>query len=89
VYPAYNRTDPDNPKCTEDSVDPADPDSEYGWEKLFGERRLYLSFARNSSLRVRIARFHNVFGPEGDGGEIEVWGDGRQIRSFLFVDELS
>lgn len=107
VYPAYNQADPDNPKCTEDSVYPADPDSEYGWEKLFSER-LYLSFARNSSLRVRIARFHNIFGPEGtwdggkekapaaicrkvalaqDGGEIEVWGDGRQTRSFLFVDE--
>ncbi len=107
IYPAYNQLDPDNPKCSEDSAYPAEPDSEYGWEKLFSER-LYLSFYRNYNLNVRIARFHNIFGPEGtwqggkekapaaicrkiaetpDGGEIEVWGDGKQTRSFLFIDE--
>lgn len=107
IYPAYNQLDPENPKCSEDSVYPAEPDSEYGWEKLFSER-LYLSFHRNYNLNVRIARFHNIFGPEGtwqggkekapaaicrkvaetaDGGEIEVWGDGKQTRSFLYIDE--
>lgn len=107
VYPAYNQSDPDNPKCSEDSVYPAEPDSEYGWEKLFGER-LYLNYKRNYGMDVRIARFHNIFGPEGtwaggrekapaaicrkvaearDGGEIEVWGDGKQTRSFLYVDQ--
>ena len=107
VYPAYNQTDPDNPRCSEDSAYPAAPDSEYGWEKLFSER-LYLSYMRNHGVAVRIARFHNIFGPEGtwkggrekspaaicrkvaetnDGGEIELWGDGRQTRSFLYVDE--
>jgi GDP-D-mannose 3',5'-epimerase len=107
MYPAYNQEDPDNPKCSEDSAYPADPDSEYGWEKLFSER-LYLSFHRNHGLKVRIARFHNIFGPEGtwtggrekapaaicrkvamanDGGEIEIWGDGKQTRSFLYIDE--
>ncbi len=107
MYPAYNQKDPDDPMCSEDSAYPADPDSEYGWEKLFSER-LYLSYARNYGLKVRIARFHNIFGPEGtwrggkekapaalcrkvaeakEVGVIEVWGDGKQTRSFLFIDE--
>lgn len=107
IYPAYNQTDPNNPKCSEDSAYPADPDSDYGWEKLFSER-LYLAFGRNHGMNVKIARFHNIFGPEGtwtggkekapaaicrkvaetpDGGHIEVWGDGKQTRSFLYIDE--
>jgi len=107
MYPEYNQLDPDNPKCVEDSAYPAAPDSEYGWEKLFSER-LYLSYKRNYGLQVRVARFHNIFGPQGtwiggkekapaavcrkvaealDGGEIEIWGDGKQTRSFLFIDE--
>ena len=107
MYPEYNQLDPENPKCSEESAYPAAPDSEYGWEKLFSER-LFLSFARNYKLSVRIARFHNIFGPYGtwnggkekapsalcrkvaeakDGSEIEVWGDGQQTRSFLYIDE--
>lgn len=107
AYASYNQRDPNNPKCSEDSVYPADPDSEYGWEKLFSER-LYLTYLRNHGIEVRIARLHNIFGPEGtwnggrekapaaicrkvaeatDGGEIEIWGDGKQTRSFLFIDE--
>lgn len=107
MYPEHNQLDPDNPNCAEDSAYPANPDSEYGWEKLFSER-LYLSYARNHGMEVRIARFHNIFGPEGswgdgrekapaafcrkvaeaeDGGTIEMWGDGEQTRSFLYVDE--
>lgn len=107
MYPEYNQLDPDNPKCSEDSAYPAAPDSEYGWEKLFSER-LYLSYMRNYGVAVRIARFHNIFGPEGtwcggkekapaamcrkvaeatNGGEIEIWGDGLQTRSFLYIDE--
>jgi nucleoside-diphosphate-sugar epimerase len=107
IYPEYNQMDPDNPKCSEDSVYPAKPDSEYGWEKLFSER-LYLSYQRNHGIEVHIARFHNIFGPEGtwdggrekapaalcrkvalarEGGEIEIWGDGKQTRSFLYIDE--
>lgn len=107
IYPEYNQMDPDNPDCSEDSAYPAAPDSEYGWEKLFSER-LYLSYHRNNGLQVRIARFHNIFGPEGAwnngrekapaaicrkvaetgcGGEIEIWGDGKQTRSFLYIDE--
>jgi nucleoside-diphosphate-sugar epimerase len=107
MYPEYNQTDPLNPKCSEDSAYPAAPDSEYGWEKLFSER-LYLSYMRNYGVEVRIARFHNIFGPEGtwtggkekapaamcrkvaeapDGGDIEIWGDGMQTRSFLYIDE--
>lgn len=107
MYPEYNQLDPDNPKCSEDSAYPAAPDSEYGWEKLFSEH-VYLSFHKNYGLNVRIARYHNVFGPEGswndgrekapaafcrkvaqtpDGGEIEMWGDGKQTRSFLYIDE--
>jgi GDP-D-mannose 3',5'-epimerase len=107
MYPEYNQLDPDNPNCEESSAYPANPDSEYGWEKLFSER-LYLAFHRNHGLTVRIGRFHNIFGPMGtwtggkekapaamcrkvaetpDGGEIEVWGDGLQTRSFLYIDE--
>ena len=107
IYPAYNQKDPDNPNCSEGSVYPAEPDSEYGWEKLFSER-LYLAFHRNYGVECRIARYHNIFGPEGtwtggrekapaaicrkvaeakNGGEIEIWGDGNQTRSFLFIDE--
>jgi GDP-D-mannose 3', 5'-epimerase len=107
VYPEYNQLDPQNPKCSEDSVYPAAPDSDYGWEKLFSER-LYLAYQRNHNASVRIARFHNIFGPEGtwrggkekapaaicrkvaeapDGGEIEIWGDGKQTRSFLIIEE--
>lgn len=107
MYPEYNQLDPDNPKLSEDSAYPAAPDSEYGWEKLFSER-LYLSYQRNYGLEVHIARFHNIFGPEGtwtggkekapaalcrkiaeseEGGEIEIWGDGKQTRSFLYIDE--
>ncbi len=107
IYPEYNQTDPDNPNCAEFSAYPAAPDSEYGWEKLFSER-LYLAYARNHGLDVRIARYHNIFGPEGswndgkekapaavcrkiatapNGGEIEIWGDGKQTRSFLYIDE--
>jgi nucleoside-diphosphate-sugar epimerase len=107
MYPAHNQLDPAHPTTSEDSAYPANPDSEYGWEKLFSER-LYLAFLRNHDMRVRIARFHNIFGPEGtwrggrekapaavcrkvaeakDGGEIEIWGDGEQTRSFLYIDE--
>ena len=107
MYPEHNQLDPNNPNCEESSAYPANPDSEYGWEKLFSER-LYLAFARNYGLEVRIARFHNIFGPYGtykggkekapaamcrkvvemlEGGEIEVWGDGQQTRSFLYIDE--
>ena len=107
IYPEYNQLDPENPKTAEDSAYPANPDSEYGWEKLFSEH-LYLSFRKNYGLDVRIARFHNIFGPEGswndgrekapaalcrkvamakNGAEIEIWGDGKQTRSFLYIDE--
>jgi len=107
MYPEYNQLDPHNPKCSEDSAYPAAPDSEYGWEKLFSER-LYLSYMRNYGIHARIARFHNIFGPEGTwtggrekapaaicrkvaevpaGGVIEIWGDGEQTRSFLYIDE--
>lgn len=107
MYPEYNQLDPENPKCSEDSAYPAAPDSEYGWEKLFSER-LYLTYRRNHGIEVRVARFHNIFGPQGtweggrekapaavcrkvalapEGGEIEIWGDGKQTRSFLIVHE--
>jgi nucleoside-diphosphate-sugar epimerase len=105
MYPEHNQLDPNNPNCEESSAYPANPDSEYGWEKLFSER-LFLAFNRNYNLDVRVARFHNIFGPYGtwQGGkekapaamcrkvaeginEIEVWGDGLQTRSFLFIDE--
>ena len=108
MYPEHNQTDPDNPNCKESSAYPANPDSEYGWEKLFSER-LYSAYHRNYQIPVAIARYHNIYGPEGtwdggrekapaaicrkiaklplEGGEIEVWGDGKQTRSFLFIDE--
>ena len=105
AYPEHNQLDPDNPNCEESSAYPANPDSEYGWEKIFSER-LFLAFERNFGLKVRIARYHNVFGPFGtwrggkekapaamcrkvieSNGEIEVWGDGSQTRSFLFIDD--
>tara|TARA_B110000881_G_scaffold127208_1_gene111725 strand:- start:215 stop:1207 length:993 start_codon:yes stop_codon:yes gene_type:complete len=105
IYPEENQLDPANPDCREESAYPANPDSEYGWEKLFSER-LYESYRRNHNIDIRIARFHNIFGPLGtyDGGrekvpaaicrkvaladnEIEVWGDGNQTRSFLYIDE--
>ena len=107
IYPAYNQLDPNNPECSEDSAYPAAPDSEYGWEKLFSER-LYMSYQRNYGLDVHVARYHNIFGPEGtwvggrekapaaicrkvamaaQDGEVEIWGDGCQTRSFLYVDE--
>jgi len=107
IYPERNQLDAQKPDCSEHSAYPASPDSEYGWEKLFSER-LYLAYNRNRGLNVRIARLHNIFGPEGtyeggrekapaalcrkvamakDGGEIELWGDGEQSRSFLYIDE--
>lgn len=107
IYPEHTQMDPDNPDCKESSAYPANPDSEYGWEKLFSER-LYLSFHKNYKIPVRIARYHNIFGPEGtwtggrekspaaicrkvimakDNGEVEIWGDGKQTRSFLYIDE--
>jgi nucleoside-diphosphate-sugar epimerase len=105
IYPEHNQLDPDDPNCEESSAYPANPDSEYGWEKLFSER-LYLSYARNYNIQVRIARYHNIYGPEGTyrGGKekapaamcrkvieaadhIEVWGDGSQTRSVLYIDK--
>jgi len=107
MYPEHNQLDPNNPNCEESSAYPANPDSEYGWEKLFSER-LYLAYNRNYGLDVRVARFHNIFGPQGtwrggkekapaamcrkaselqNGDNLEVWGDGLQTRSFLYVDE--
>jgi nucleoside-diphosphate-sugar epimerase len=108
MYPEYNQLDPDNPDCREESAYPAAPDSEYGWEKLFSER-LFFAYYRNYGIPVRVARYHNIFGPEGTweggrekapaaicrkvahlpdtGGAIEVWGDGLQTRSFLYIDE--
>ena len=108
MYPEHNQLDPNNPDCSEESAYPAAPDSEYGWEKLFSER-LFFSYHRNYRIPVRVARYHNIFGPEGTleggrekspaaicrkvsylpetGGEIEVWGDGLQTRSFLYIDE--
>ena len=107
MYPAYNQEDPDNPNCTESSAYPAAPDSEYGWEKLFSER-LFLAYNRNHGMTNRVARYHNIFGPQGtwkggkekapaavcrkvamaaNSGDIEIFGDGNQTRSFLFIDE--
>ena len=106
MYPAYNQQDPNNPNCEESSAYPADPDSEYGWEKLFSER-LYLAYNRNYGIPVAIARYHNIFGPlgtwtggkekapaaicrkvaESQNGKIDVWGTGKQTRSFLYIDE--
>jgi len=70
MYPEHNQLDPNNPNCEESSAYPANPDSEYGWEKLFSER-LFLAFNRNYKLDVRVARFHNIFGPMGtwNGGK--------------------
>ncbi|MDX2476059.1 MAG: NAD-dependent epimerase/dehydratase family protein [Gammaproteobacteria bacterium] len=107
VYPEFNQMEADTPVTSEDSVYPAQPDSDYGWEKLFSER-MYMAYARNHAIESRVARYHNIFGPEGawndgkekvpaamcrkvamarDSGEIEIWGDGEQTRSFLFIDE--
>ena len=107
MYPEHNQLDPNNPNCVESSAYPANPDSEYGWEKLFSER-LYLAYNRNHGMRCAVARYHNIFGPEGtwqggkekapaaicrkvasanDRGSVEVWGDGLQTRSFLYIDE--
>lgn len=107
MYPEHNQMDPENPVCSEDSAYPANPDSEYGWEKLFSER-IYLAYNRNHGMQCRIARYHNIFGPFGtwtggkekapaalarkvaqavNNSEIEVWGDGTQTRSFLYIDE--
>ena len=107
VYPEFNQEDKNNPNCKEDTVYPAQPDSNYGWEKLYGER-LYFAYQKNYNLDIRIGRFHNIFGPYGtykggrekspaaicrkvaesiDGDEIQIWGDGTQTRSFLYIDE--
>ena len=107
IYPEHNQLDPNAPVTREDSAYPADPDSEYGWEKLFSER-LYLAYRRNYGMQTRVARYHNIFGPEGTWtggrekapaalcrkiaeapyeGSIEIWGDGAQTRSFLYIDE--
>jgi GDP-D-mannose 3', 5'-epimerase len=107
IYPEHNQLDPGAPVTRESSAYPANPDSEYGWEKLFSER-LYLAYQRNYGIEARIARYHNIFGPEGtwqggrekapaalsrkvaearEGGAVEIWGDGRQTRSFLYIDE--
>ena len=107
MYPQRNQLDPDNPNCAQNSAYPAAPDSEYGWQKLFSQR-MFLAYKKNYGLDVRIARFHNIFGPQGtwtggrekapaamcrkvseaeDGGEIQLWGDGKQTRSFLYIDE--
>src|SRR5690242_17398259 len=107
IYPEHNQTNPNAPVTRESSAYPANPDSEYGWEKLFSER-LYASFHRNYGIEARVARYHNIFGPEGtwkggrekapaalcrkvaearDGGAIDIWGDGKQTRSFLYIDE--
>ena len=107
MYPEHNQMDPENPLCSESSAYPANPDSEYGWEKLFSER-LYLAYARNFGMKTRVGRFHNIFGEEGtyQGGRekapaafcrkvalaknsevIEMWGDGKQTRSFLYISE--
>jgi GDP-D-mannose 3', 5'-epimerase len=108
MYPEHNQLDPNNPDCSEESAYPAAPDSEYGWEKLFSER-LFFAYHRNYGIDIRVARYHNIFGPEGtweggrekspaaicrkvaylpeEGGTIEVWGDGLQTRSFLYIDE--
>lgn len=107
MYPEHNQIDPNNPICSEGSAYPANPDSEYGWEKLFSER-LYLAFNRNHGMNCSVARYHNIFGPLGtwaggkekapaaicrkvadaeNGSSIEIWGDGLQTRSFLYIDE--
>jgi nucleoside-diphosphate-sugar epimerase len=107
MYPEHNQLDPNNPNCEESSAYPANPDSEYGWEKLFSER-LFLAYNRNHGMTNRVARYHNIFGPEGtwqggkekapaaicrkvamakSGDSIDIWGDGSQTRSFLYIDE--
>lgn len=105
MYPEHNQLDRNKPNCEESSAYPANPDSEYGWEKLFSER-LYLAYNRNYGIPVRIARYHNIYGPMGtwQGGKekapaaicrkviterqyVEVWGDGEQTRSFLYIDD--
>lgn len=107
MYPEYNQIDLEDPTTNEESAYPANPDSEYGWEKRFSER-LYLALGRNYGMDVRIASYHNIFGPQSswndgrekapaalcrkvamaeDGGEVEIWGDGKQRRSFLYIDE--
>jgi nucleoside-diphosphate-sugar epimerase len=107
IYPESRQLDVNNPGLAESDAYPAGPDSEYGWEKLFSER-LYMAYARNHGFEARIARYHNIFGPEGtwndgkekapaaicrkvamaeDGGDVEIWGDGEQTRSFLYIDE--
>jgi GDP-D-mannose 3',5'-epimerase len=107
IYPKCNQVDPNNPNCLESSAYPAEPDSEYGWEKIFSER-LYQAAMRNYDLNIRMARFHNIYGPQGawnsgkekapaalcrkvtecgNEGEIEIWGDGSQTRSFLYIDD--
>jgi len=108
AYPEHIQLDPNNPGLKEEDAYPAAPDSEYGWEKLFSER-LYFAYNRNYGIPVRVARYHNIFGPEGtwkggrekspaaicrkvaelpiEGGEVEIWGDGEQTRSFLYIDE--
>lgn len=107
MYPEHNQTDPANPNCEENSAYPANPDSEYGWEKLFSER-IYLAYNKNHGMNCKVARYHNIFGPNGtwnggkekapaaicrkvakavDGEKIEIWGDGKQTRSFLYIDE--
>ena len=105
MYPEHNQLDTTKPNCEESSAYPANPDSEYGWEKLFSER-LYFAYNRNYDIPVRVARFHNIYGPLGtwDGGKekapaaicrkvieadnsIEIWGDGEQTRSFLYIED--
>ena len=108
AYPEHIQLDPNNPGLKEEDAYPAAPDSEYGWEKLFSER-LYFAYNRNYGIPVRVARYHNIFGPGGtwkggrekspaaicrkvaelpvEGGEVEIWGDGEQTRSFLYIDE--
>lgn len=107
IYPEEKQTNTLNPGLKESDAYPANPDSEYGWEKIFSER-LFLAFSRNYKIPVRIARFHNVFGPEGtwrggkekapaaicrkvaeapNGGTVEIWGDGQQTRSFLYIED--
>lgn len=107
IYPQENQQNPEKPILEESSAYPANPDSDYGWEKLFSER-LYMAYHRNYDMNIRVARFHNIFGEEGtwcggrekspaaicrkvaettDGGEIEIWGNGNQTRSFLHISE--
>jgi nucleoside-diphosphate-sugar epimerase len=107
MYPEHKQLDTANPGLRESDAYPADPDSEYGWEKLFSER-MFLAFNRNNKIPVAIARYHNIYGPEGtwdggkekapaaicrkvimtpENGDVEIWGDGEQTRSFLYIDE--